>query len=450
MPARASLNPSTSRVENVNVFLKDLCSKKNLSIAFISLGLVATAFGGIALSGYGASFIANAFAYSSLTVLVTGVSSSASGFLLLYFSKNKNEKTRSGPKEEIPHSSKSGAISPKTDQQAISIDKVLEACTRGDLQFVEKYIQSGGDVNVRDCFGYSPLHNAILPHKVESLNIVIMLLAAGADPNAKEEVSGRTPLHKAIQEGNNDVIEELLKSDKLEINVQDYDGNTALHHAANKSDPELISILLLKNPDPTIKNKEGDIAAQIAFKLYVKETGNSDKRLSYIRINYYNGTNKDVFFRACEAGIKRNVERYLKANCSVKIFNEEGLTPLHVSTVDGKSVKITTLLLNAGADVNAMSDEKKGCPLTPLMYACCCQNTKAVDILLRSKNLQIDVCNKDGNTALHFAAKLGCEIIVRKLVAAGARYDIKNKDKKTAKQLAIDEGHANLASFMDS
>lgn len=48
MSARASLNPSTPMVEKVNVFLKELCSKKNISIAFISLGLVAAAFGSIA------------------------------------------------------------------------------------------------------------------------------------------------------------------------------------------------------------------------------------------------------------------------------------------------------------------------------------------------------------------------------------------------------------------
>lgn len=376
------------------------------------------------------------------------MSASASGFLLLYFSKNKAEKTRSEPKEERPHSSQTEASAPKTDHKAI-IDKVMEACTRGDLQFVNKYIQSGGDVNARDCYGYSLLHTAILPHKVESFNLVEMLLAAGADPNSIEEVFGRTPLHNAIQEGSNDEIEELLKSDKLDIDVQDYDGNTALHHAANKGDPELISRLLLHNPDPSIKNKKGHIASQIAFNLHM-EIDNANTHLSYRRINYYYGTNKDVFFRACEGGIKRNVERYLKANCSVNIFNEEGLTPLHISTRSEQSVTIMQLLLKAGANVNAMSDGKKDCPLTPLMYACCCQNKKAVDILLRSKKLQIDLCNKDGNTALHYAAKLGLESVVATLVAAGASANIENNDKKTAKQLAKDYNHANLVAFMNS
>ena len=58
------------------------------------------------------------------------------------------------------------------------------------------------DVNLRDSFGKTPLHNAILGNQVK---IVEMLLKSGADVKATDE-RGDTPLHTAVRVGNEDIV----------------------------------------------------------------------------------------------------------------------------------------------------------------------------------------------------------------------------------------------------
>lgn len=56
MSINTSLNPSISRIDNVNIFLKELCLKKSIAIALISLGLVSAIFGAISITSFGAAY----------------------------------------------------------------------------------------------------------------------------------------------------------------------------------------------------------------------------------------------------------------------------------------------------------------------------------------------------------------------------------------------------------
>ena len=55
-----------------------------------------------------------------------------------------------------------------------------------------------------------------------------LLLHHHADPNVKDE-RGATPLHRAASRGNSACVKMLMQySNRIDLNAQDSDGNTAL------------------------------------------------------------------------------------------------------------------------------------------------------------------------------------------------------------------------------
>ena len=110
------------------------------------------------------------------------------------------------------------------------------AVVRGDMEITELLVKYGVNINSRIDGGWSgntPLHWAAM-HGHE--NIVQLLLALGADVNAKNvgwgtEATDRTPLHWAAKEGH-ERIAKLLLNHGADIKVQDYRGRTPLHAAS--------------------------------------------------------------------------------------------------------------------------------------------------------------------------------------------------------------------------
>lgn len=60
----------------------------------------------------------------------------------------------------------------------------------------------------------------------------------------------------------------------------------------------------------------------------------------------------------------------------------------------------------------------------------------------------VDAKDRDGDTALHEAAKRGHLNMVKKLVESKADISVLNKDNKTALQLATEKGHSKVRKFL--
>lgn len=77
-------------------------------------------------------------------------------------------------------------------------------------------------------------------------------MASGADINAREGKQGRTVLHKAVEDGNDVLVQLLLKEcPKLDVDLPTYAGLTAYQMAASNSSYnqkyKLIAQALLKH-----------------------------------------------------------------------------------------------------------------------------------------------------------------------------------------------------------
>ena len=143
------------------------------------------------------------------------------------------------------------------------------------------------DPNVKDVFGRTPLHLAVMAGRRD---VVELLLSHGADPNARD-AAGQTPLHWAVGEGHVDIVELLLER-SADPNAKDYAGNTPLHTAAMTkyfSDvaevmfevapkilgpagfpydrTDVVRLLLEYGADPALENEYGLTPLELAIKM---------------------------------------------------------------------------------------------------------------------------------------------------------------------------------------
>ena len=91
-----------------------------------------------------------------------------------------------------------------------------------------------------------------------NLKAVRAALTRGEDVNSKNDY-GCTPLmYAVIYKKKNSVVRLLLEQPALDLNLADYFGKTALHHAASEDNVEGVR-LLLADPrlDPNQKNNDG-------------------------------------------------------------------------------------------------------------------------------------------------------------------------------------------------
>jgi ankyrin repeat protein len=89
------------------------------------------------------------------------------------------------------------------------------------------------------------------------------LLAIGADINWKHPTEGDTPILAACRRGHTTTVESLVVHG-ADINITGSDSLSPLHLCCLRGDHSTLNILLLANPNLSIKTKEGKTALQLA------------------------------------------------------------------------------------------------------------------------------------------------------------------------------------------
>lgn len=114
------------------------------------------------------------------------------------------------------------------------------ACFFGAVEAAQLCVTAGASVDEcsHNSFAVAPLHSATA---ADSLPLVELLLAAGADPNIRQS-GGFSPLHGAAQHGNHPIITMLIHAG-ADITLQNDDGQTAHDCLRTDHDPRCNALL---------------------------------------------------------------------------------------------------------------------------------------------------------------------------------------------------------------
>ncbi|XP_014253165.1 ankyrin repeat domain-containing protein 39-like [Cimex lectularius] len=110
----------------------------------------------------------------------------------------------------------------------------------GDAGSVSSMLKKGHRVDETDASGYTALHYAA---KNGFIDIVKILLDAGASVGARTKAGQATPLHRAAGAGKLEVCK-LLIDKRSDVGSLDVDGRTPLHRAVENERDDIVDLLI--------------------------------------------------------------------------------------------------------------------------------------------------------------------------------------------------------------
>lgn len=208
----------------------------------------------------------------------------------------------------------------------------------------------------------TPLHHAV---KNGTSAMVRILLAHGADPNAKGkcagiesiDYNGVSALHMAVAQGDLEKVK-LLIQNKANVNAQNNQGQTPLHAVSNV---EILNLLIANGADINQKDNHGQTPLHFAVKqgkLSIAQAILSQNKLSVDASDHYGNTAlhlatatsfempersdpRYAFFTPVNNDIKKQdnltmISALINKGADVNKENKYGYTPLHLAVLDGR------------------------------------------------------------------------------------------------------------------
>jgi ankyrin repeat protein len=200
-----------------------------------------------------------------------------------------------------------------------------------------------------------------------------------------------------------------LLQERVDVNVAQSDGATALHWAAHWDDLA---------------------AAQLLIRIGANVQAANDHGITPLALACMNGSARMVAF-LLDAGADPNKARVT------------GETPLMTAARTG-NVDVVKALLVRGADPHA---KEPGADQTALMWAVSERHPEIVRVLLAA-GADLQARSKSGFTPLLFAARVGDLDAARTLLSAGANVNDTAADGSSALLVATVRGHVNVATFL--
>jgi len=184
----------------------------------------------------------------------------------------------------------------------------------------------------------------------------------------------------AVKSGNKAAVQTLLQQ-RVDVNVTEPDGTTALHWAARTEDSQIVDLLIRAGARVKTANRYGATALYLA-----SQNGNASV-----------------------------VEALLKAGADPNTALPDGETALMTAARTGKVDAVKSLLMH-GANANAKEPVRGQ---TPLMWAAAEGNADVIRLLVASGS-DVQARSNGGFTALLFASREGRIAAVKALLQAGA------------------------------
>ena len=334
---------------------------------------------------------------------------------------------------------KAGAsVTAKNNKQQTALHIAISSSWGCHFSVVKALIEAGADVNEQDKGGTTPLMEAA---NMGNEQVVHELIKAGASVTAKNNKQ-QTALHLAISSswGNRFSVVKALIEAGADVNEQDEDGTTPLIKAANMGNEQVVHELIRAGASVTAKNKKQQTALHLAIS---SSWGN---RFSVVKalieagadVNEQDEDGTTPLIKAANMGNEQVVHELIRAGASVTAKNKKHQTALHkASNSWGNRFSEVKALIEAGADVNEQDEDRT----TPLMHAAYMGSEQVVHELIKAGASVTAMDEQQMQRALRYASREGHSSVVRTLTEAGADVNGQNNNGTTLLMKAANWGH---------
>lgn len=261
----------------------------------------------------------------------------------------------------------------KLDKESYGYNVLHVAAAKGHAECIKILIDKGYDLKLGGRDYRSPLESILQLENIECIKILI--------ESKHLSIDDETLLRCAVKLGNINCVKYLIESQCNENSQQ-----ALLHFAAQAQNTDMIKLLLDAKVDPNIQNKIGQTALYSVIenmgKDIIRKSLWGPNKIWFMKIDH----RVQLLEKPCE-----NIEIMLANGAKLDIVDKNGNTPLHC----------VVFQYNNSYDIDSFH----------------AHGVNTAPELLRQKGDHIkgyiDKQNKDGDTALHIAARQGKSNLVK-------------------------------------
>ena len=371
-----------------------------------------------------------------------------------------------GYKEIIDVFFKEGAVV-HNDKEKWDVTVLIEATKEGHTDYMRK-MQLGAGINRgHKCHRV----RRVLVHSIEQghNNSLRLLVELGGKVNIKHELMELTPLGAAVQQGQDECVQLLLKSgasptgralaeavvnDRLncmkilldagaDVNepseiANDDEEKPALIHAAKKGLYKFVELLIQAGADLNAISEHGSTAIVTASQHLNYKTNESVDHGKCVNMLIDEGAdvNKNVLGNTALSNVVHYgrdaiLKSLIEAGADVNIaWGRRGNTPL-ITAIEKYHIECVKQLISARADVNA-SNKNGATPLHVHLISANNEHHQCLNLFLDEDAVDVNAPDQNGNTPLMNAAKYCHLDCLRALLQAGADVNKTNSKGSTA------------------
>ncbi|XP_077299029.1 uncharacterized protein LOC143920178 [Arctopsyche grandis] len=301
-----------------------------------------------------------------------------------------------------------------------SRQKCQDTCNNGILEMIQ--LKEFSDYDAVNYFT-----NILTTEKKKCIEKLTKRL--GNLPLALKHARSHTPLVKAAENGNQEVVEYFLEKENVE------DVSKALECAAANGHSELVDFIYGKyenflNKDQLIfQSKLRRAIRQKDIEIYDELIQSYPQ---YKESKFEGAFGENILHFAAKHNDVKIMEIFLNNGIDVNVLDKRKMTPIYYA-IENHSKKALKFLLKSNADINNVDKDGE----TPLHCVINKGNKTLCKIILEKKQ-KIDTCDKLGRTAIHLAAKNQNEDICKMVLDKKPEINVCDVSGKTPLHYAIE------------
>ncbi|XP_059194644.1 inversin isoform X2 [Centropristis striata] len=313
-------------------------------------------------------------------------------------------------------------------------------------EHVRLLIKHDSNIGIPDSEGKIPLHWAAHSQEPSATQTVRCILEAAPTESLLnwQDYEGRTPLHFAVADGNEAVVEVLTSYEGCNVTAYDNLFRTPLHWAALLGHAKIVHLLLERNTSGTIPSD-----SQGATPLHYGAQSNNAETVGVFLSHPSVKDEPDLegrtaFMWAAGKGSDDVISTMLALtpHIDINMADKYGGTAIHAASLSGH-VSTVKLLLERGAMVDSL-DVMKHAPL----FRACEMGHRDVILTLIKGSARVDLVDVDGHTALHWAALGGNAEVCQILMENGISPNVQDQAGRTPLQCAAYGGYITCMAVL--